>query len=901
MKQVSITCLIILCFLFSCEDKTGKGIIPGNLSCEYSVNPLGVENRNPKLSWKLFSSEHDQYQTAYRILVSSNIENLRRNIGDLWDSKKVMSDQSLHVIYEGKKLESREKCWWKVCVWDKNYTGSVWSEPAYWEMGLLNPGDWNAKWIGNNCNEAPLFRKELKITKKVVNARVFISGLGYYELSINGSKIGDHVLDPGQTDYEQRTFYVVYDVTDRIKKGSNVLGVILGNGWYNQTVVNHGKFGWKDVVYGKPRFILQLYVEYSDGTGEMFNSDGTWKTSTGPIISDNIYLGEFYDARLEKPGWDKPGYNDSSWTAVQISEKPGERLESQKLQPIKKISVVKPVKISNPRPGVYVYDMGLNFSGWVKLRMRAERGTTMQLRFAETAFDNGMIDPASTGVYATNVVQTDKYIFKGEDLEIWEPRFTYHGFRFVEMTGYYGEPTLDNIEGIIVNTALEETGSFECSDPMINKIHQTICHTTLANIHGIITDCPHRERCQWLGDILAEMASYNFNSPLLLTKFVEDIETGRRGGVPNHISPGRRTGGTASSDWGSTFIQLPYYLYLYYGDISVALKHYEGMTFFMDYLQSIAKDYVIDEGWGDLFEPGSVRSKRTPAKLTSTAFFYYDAALMYEIAKVLNKQADIDKYSNLMSEIKNSFIRNFYKVDRKTFGSQTADALALYFGLVPEGEEKHVAGSMKKDILENHSGHHSTGHMGTRYIYGELSRFGFGDLAQSMLNQTSYPSFGDIFQRGATTVWEYWGEKIIDETSNGTRSRSHPFQGGFDVWFYNGIAGINPDPEIPGFKHIILKPQVFGSLNYAKAQFNSLYGLIKSEWELKDSIFSWNIEIPVNTTADVFVQAEHTDRILKNEGQAIESGELTFLRQEGIYSVFKAGSGQYRLIYRLKN
>jgi alpha-L-rhamnosidase len=428
---------------------------------------------------------------------------------------------------------------------------------------------------------------------------------------------------------------------------------------------------------------------------------------------------------------------------------------------------------------------------------------------------------------------------------------------------------------------------------MMNKIHRTICWTTLANFHSIITDCPHRERCQWLGDILAEMSAYNFNSPLILTKFVEDIETGRRGGVPNHIAPGRRTGGVASSDWGSTFIQIPYYMYLYFGDISVAEKHYGGMTVFMDYLQKIAKDYIIYEGWGDLFEPGSVRSKRTPSELTSTAFFYYDAMLMREMAKVLGKMKDVEKYSQLMATIKSTFIKKFYDPEKKTFNSQTADAVALNFGLVPAADEASVAKSLKDDVLNKFQGHHSTGHMGTRYIYGELSRFGYGDLAQQMLNQTTYPSFGELFQRGATTIWEYWGEKIIDETSNGTRSRSHPFQGGFDVWFYNGIAGINPDPENPGFKHIILKPQIIGNLKYAKAEFHSIYGLIKSSWEIKDNDFIWNIQIPANTTAEVYLPSVSKENIYERDKRAEKSEGVQFLRTENTCIVYKIGSGKY--------
>jgi len=444
-----------LIFLISnCTRKVIEGIFPVELRCEYSVNPLGVESENPRLNWVLKSDKRNQKQTAYRILVSSSETNLKADRGDLWDSGRVDSGKSVQVGYEGKRLDSGIHCWWKVRVWDKADVMSNWSESAFWEMGLLKPEDWKAKWIGCDCQSAPLLRREFIINKTVRDARVYICGLGYYELSINGSRIGDHILDPGQTDYEQRAFYVIYDVTKNIKKGANVIGVILGDGWYNQKVVNKTGFGWDDVVYGKPRLIFQMHVNYDDGTEMLVVSDENWNFSEGPITANNIYAGESYDARLEQPGWDTPDFDDSNWGKVQLVDGPGGRLVSQKLPAIKRMKIVKPVELTNPEPDIYVYDMGQNFAGWVKLRISAEKGTVIQLRFAESLHGNGMIDPASTGVYATHVVQTDRYICKGDGLEVWEPRFTYHGFRYVEMTGFPGTPTPENLEGIVVYTCL---------------------------------------------------------------------------------------------------------------------------------------------------------------------------------------------------------------------------------------------------------------------------------------------------------------------------------------------------------------------------------------------------------------------------------------------------------------
>ena len=503
-----------------------------------------------------------------------------------------------------------------------------------------------------------------------------------------------------------------------------------------------------------------------------------------------------------------------------------------------------------------------------------------------------MIDPASTGVYATNVVQTERYTCKGTGVEIWEPRFTYHGFQYVEMTGFPGKPSLENLEGIVVYTSAGKKGEFECSDKMLNRIHKTALWTSIGNIHSIITDCPHREKCGWLGDLIAEMLIYNLDMPLLLTKFVRDIETTRRGGIPFDIAPGKRTGGR-HPDAGSTFIQLPWYLYLYYGDISLACKHYEGMSLFIDHLKKISKENIIYGGYGDLFSPGSVYPKNTPAELNSTALFYLDVKLMSKIAKILGKENDSEDYEQLAQKIKSAFNKKFYDKENKTYGSQTGDCLALNFGLVPEGDEPTVAKSLADDVIEKHNGHHSTGATSSKYIYGELSRYGYGDVAQKMLNQTTYPSIGDLFNRGATTFWEYWGEAEIDSTSLGVRSRNHPFQNGYDAWFYNGIAGINPDSENPGFKHIILKPQIIGNLTFAKAYYNSIYGTIISDWRINEGTFQWSVSIPVNTTATVYLPANNIDDISESGIPAKNAEGVKFLKMENGNAVFNVGSGDY--------
>ena len=882
-------------------------VVIKNLRCEYRVNPLAVNTVNPRLSWVLESQKRSQRQTAYRILVAGSEANLAVDKGDLWDTGKVNSGQSVQVVYAGRKLSSQMRCCWKVRVWDKDGKASAWSRAAVWKMGLLKDADWKGRWItiGNRQNKdaAPMLRREFAINKPVKQAYIYVCGMGYYELYINGGKIGDNVLDPGQTDYEQRVFYVPYDVTDKLKQSHNAIGVILGDGWYNQNKVwAEGEYkiqAKEGPAYGKPRLLLQLEITYADGSTETVVTDGKWKAATGPITANNLYAGENYDARLEHLGWASGGFNDSDWSNAVPIDAPGGKLLSQALPAIKRMKTIPPIGIANPKPGVYVYDMGQNFAGWARLKIRAKSGEKIQLLFSETVSENGMIDPASCGGYATGLVQTDTYICKGEGLEVWEPRFTYHGFRYVEMTGFTGTPTLENLEGIVVYTSCQKRGDFECSDAMLNRIHKTALWTATSNIHSIVTDCPAREKCGWLGDIIAEMLIYNLDVPLLLTKFIEDIETTRRDGIPHNIAPGRRLCGQ-DPDWGSTFIQLPWYLYLYYGDTRVASRHYEGMTVFMNHLKTTAKDYIIHKGIGDMFEPGSVLSKRTPVKLTSTAFFYFDAKIMSELAAVLGKADDAESYRQLAEDIKSAFNKNFYNADNKTYGSQTADTLALYLELVPATDQKAVAKNLARDVVEKHNTHHSTGHMGSRYIYGQLARYGYGHIAQQMLDQTTYPSIGELFKRGATTFWEYWGEKHIDETSRGTRSQNHPFHGGYDSWFFDGIGGINPDPVRPGFKNIILRPQLTGNLTFANAYYWSIYGLIESKWQIQADRFRWHITIPANTTATVYVPTKNADNVTESGRPAAEAEGVNFVAIMDGSAVYKVGSGSYSFVSRGK-
>lgn len=879
-----------------CTPKHSYGIRPYELRCDYSNDPVGIDDTSPKLSWLLKSSERGQKQTAYQILVSVNPENLKNDAGEVWNSGVVQSEQSAQIVYEGKKPESGRRYYWKVRIWDKSKNKSEWSDPSYWEMGLLEPEQWKAVWIGFKSHTAPLLRKEFEITHSIKEARIYVSGIGYYELSINGSKIGDHVLDPGQTDYEQRTFYVVYDVTQNLNPGVNAVGVMLGNGWYNQAAVNHGRYGWKNVVYGAPRMILQLHLIYTDGSEKIIVSDESWKGSAGPVISNNIYSGEEYDARMEVKGWDRPGFDDKNWSNAEKVTGPGGRLVCQNIPPIKKTGTIDPVSIKNPKPGVCIFDMGQNFAGWAKLKLMADKGTAIQLRFSEWLDKDGMIDPRSTGYYATGVVQTDKYICNGNGIETWEPRFTYHGFQYVEMTGYPGVPEKANLEGIVVHTSLKKAGEFECSDARFNRLHTTALWTETSNLHSIPTDCPHRERCGWLGDafLTSDMTMYNFEAAPFWSKFIQDIETSRRGGIPTNIAPGRRMGGK-DPDWGAAFIQIPWNMYLYYDDKSVIYEHYRGMIYFMDYLQNIAEDNIIYKGIGSLFSPGRIEPYETPVEFTSTALYFFCASAMSRMAFVTGNEEDEMKYKVLAQKIKSSFNNKFYDRSGMSYGGQENNTIALAFSLVPDNDEEAVAENLNRDVVVLHNNHISTGVFGSRYIYQVLGKYGYGETVKKILDSNTYPGYGYLFSRGATTFWENWGEMRFEDSNapGDERSKNHPFQGGFDAWFFNGIAGINPDPERPGFKHIIFNPQLINTLDSAGATCNSMYGPISSRWLNRTDCFKWSVSVPVNTTATIYLPSETPDSVYEGNLPARESEGVRFLRIEKGHALYEIDSGDY--------
>ena len=859
---------------------------PTDLRCEYARNPIGLDVAKPRFSWVLYHPKRGQVQTAYQIIVSSSIEKIMADEGDMWDSGKVISNRSANVTYEGGPLESCKTYYWKVRWWDKEGNVSPWSEIACFEMGLLKPEDWKAKWITGG----QLLRKEFTIDKEVAKARAYVTGLGYYELRINGRKVGDKVLDPGWTDYKKRILYSTYDVTEYLKRGRTAIGIILGRGRYIK------EYGYE----GEPKAILQLNIEFADGTTAIIATDETWKASDGPIISDDIYDGEVYDARLEKDGWDEPGYDDSDWRRCEIAKPPGGKLVSgASFPPIRAVKTIQPIRILNPRPGVYVYDFGQNFTGWVRLKVSGPRGTKVKLRYAELIYEDGSINTKPN----RKAKATDVYILKGEGIEVYEPRFTYHGFRYVEVTGFPGTPALENLEGVVVHTDVESVGGFVCSNPLINQIHRNIRWGQLSNLMSVPTDCPQRdERMGWMGDaqLTAEEAILNFWMPGFYEKWIRDIMDAQAedGSVPDVVPPYWRLY-PADPAWGTAYVVIPWLLYVYYGDLRILEEAYEGIKRWVDFLASKAEGYILRfSKYGDWCPPAHIRPVETPGELVSTWVFYHDALTLSKIAEVLGKAEDAKRYSELAEKIKEAFNKEFLKDDHYAMGSQTCDTLPLYLDMVPEDKVDAVLKHLINDIEVLHDKHLNTGIVGTRYLLETLTRYGRADLAYAIATQTTYPSWGYMIKEGATTLWERW-EYLA---GSGMNSHNHIMFGSVDIWFYKVLAGINVDPSAPGFERFMIKPCVVGDLEHVSASVKTIRGMVACEWARTHNSIVMKVTIPVNSKAIVYVPKMGLKDVIVKEGDTVIWSKGSYMggvegidggKEEGDYIVFSVGSGTY--------
>ncbi len=644
------------------------------------TNPVGVGVENPQFSWEWQSSRRGALQSAYEIMVSSSVEKLKKEIADIWKTGWIESPAQTYIEYSGKPLESCKTYFWKVRIRDNSEQVSSWSSEASFTTGILRPSEWGATWITYDTAQAtaqPIFRKIFSVDKKVIKAIACISGLGYNELYINGKKEGDHVLDPGQTNYDDYALYSCYDVTSRLKTGDNVIGVMLGDGWYNQNRV----WGKNGLSYGNPLLIFQMDIEYSDGSKELVISDRSWQWANGPVISSNVYAGEVYDAQKEIYGWSSDPGTKAEWhPAIPAGiHPPG--LVAQSEPPIKRIKELPAKSVTQPSAGTYIFDFGQNFAGWTRLKVKAPAGTKITIRTAEEVDNEGKLNIWSTGVTATKVEQTEVYICKGTGTEIWEPRFTYHGFRYAEVTGLPFKPDAGLLTGIVVHSSVGEAGNFSCSDEQLNELHKLAVWTLISNIHSIPTDCPAREKCGWLGDAhaMVQMGIYNFGMENFWIKYLYDIRSTSRNeakssvyktwnkqesrikpaGIPYMIAPGKRLGGTASPDWGTAVVQIPWYIYLYYGNSDLLKEFYPDMKRWTDYIEGFAVDHIVDWGLGDWCPPGEIVPSATPVKISSSAYHYLDLKIMEQAASLLGYKEDAEHYAKIMQRHKRSIYHRF--------------------------------------------------------------------------------------------------------------------------------------------------------------------------------------------------------------------------------------------------
>lgn len=1013
--------LLLLSSLSLAADSTMKVVA---LRCEQRVNPQGIDAPAPRLSWELASPERGQRQTAYRVLVATTLDKL--DAGDLWDSGKVASDQSIHLAYAGKPLASNQACFWTVMVWDRDGNPSAWSEPARWSMGLLKREDWTGQWIGRSeeqagqafgkggvswiwfpeakagdpptgiryfrhtfhlpadrglesitllvasdnfgtvyidgkeigtarnfkaasrfdlgrlaagphllavavdnvgekpnpagllaqlsikyadggtqvsktddtwrCSdkkvekwETPAFddaawakakllgpagmapwgqvagpeerklaarylRKEFELAKPVKRAMVHLSGQGVSELYLNGQKVGDHVLSPALSEYDKRVLYVTHDVTGMLKSGRNAAGAILGNGRYYAPRLSSPTL---TRTYGYPRLLLELIIEHEDGSVTRLSSDESWKlTDQGPIRLNNEYDGEEYDARREMGGWAEAGFNDDAWRSVQIMKDPGGVRSAQMIEPIRVTGKLKPVKLSEPKPGVYIYDLGQNMVGWAKLSVSGPRGTTVTMRFAETLKPDGTLCLANI----RDAKVTDRYTLRGEGVEAWEPRFVFHGFRFVEVTGFPGKPELSSIEGKVVNDDLETAGEFACSNDTINAFYRNITWGVRGNYRSIPTDCPQRdERQGWLGDRSAESRgeAFLFRNGLLYRKWLQDMADAQKesGSVPD-VCPSYWPMYNDNVTWPASIVIIPQALIDQFGDDSFLPSHYPAMKKWIDHMKRYIKDDLMPrDTYGDWCvppeDPKLIHSKdparKTAGEILGTTYFYQCLRLMEGYAKRLGKEEDAKQYAALAERMKAAFNRKYFSVEKAQYdnGAQTTYVLPLAFGMVPEEHRARVFAGLVEKIEKQSKGHIGTGLVGGQWLMRTLTAGGRADIGYAFATHRDYPSWGYMLEKGATTVWELWNGDTADPAMN---SGNHVMLvGDLVIWLNESVAGIKS--AAPGFKHIEMKPVIPVGLGWVKASHRSPHGLVVSNWKIDGVTTTWEVSIPPNATA----------------------------------------------------
>jgi alpha-L-rhamnosidase len=923
-----LSCIVVLSvFTFiQISNAFSQPLTVNNLRCEYLQNPLGMDKPQPRFSWYLSGNQRGIMQSAYRILVSDNQGDLVKGIGKTWDSGKISSDQSANIEYNGSPLQSDKTYYWSVTAWNQKGETSTGDKPAMFHTGLMKANDWEAKWIAagdtNLC--APLFRKEIIIDKPIREAFIYITAAGFYELSLNGNKVGDHVMDPSVTDYRKRVLYATYDVSKQLISGKNIAGVILGNGAFHLKKTE-GRYGWSNggLDMGAPRFMAQLNITYKDGSQKKIVSDDSWKSSSGPITFNNIYGGEDYDARLEKAGWNSTGYDDSKWQKAKVVKGPAGIVVSQLMPSVKVTNTLKPITRTNPQPGLYLFDLGQNFAGWWRIKVTGSEGVTIKVRGAEALNDSLFPktlkpeDRLSKKQAYQKGIWTD-YTLKGKGTEVYEPRFFYTGFRYVEVTTDKPEQLKSvEVEGRVVRTALEDNGVFSCSDSLLNKIHRATTWSIKSNTTFYPTDCPQREKGGYTGDgqVVAETSMHDFQMAAFYTNWLNDMmdvqEPGGR--IPNTAPQliGGNGGGVA---WGSAYVLLPWWMYHYYNDTRVLKEHYPTMKKWLGYLHTLARTdsnpeqpYIINNFgsyWYTLGEWCAAGKRDDPNHAFVHTYYYYtNSMLLSKIATILGEKEDAVKYAALADTIKTELNKKFFKPDTNLYGSdttyQTYQLLAMSSDIIPEGHRDGVLNALKEDIVKTHKGYLYTGIIGIKYSWPVLIHNGLSDIAWTAVKQTGYPSFGYWIKRGATTLREQW---------DGRASQNHQMFGGVDEYFYKYLAGIwSPsDGETSrGYKHIHIQPYVPEGLASAMASLSTVAGKVESSWQQSAGQLRLKVVIPANSDATVSIPLlKFKNAVVTEKSKKVWDNSSFVAGCEGISSgqmkdsclIFNIGSGNYEFV-----
>lgn len=880
------------------------------LSCNHLINPLGIDDVTPLFSWQLRDTLRGQRQTAYRIRVAGSEESLEKGNGDIWDSGKIAGEESIGIPFQGKMPESGKRYFWNVQVWDIDGNPSATSETAFFETGLLNLSDWKAKWISaptlfdwsiNDHNRkiqpkdappepgqpAPLLRKEFNLRDSVSSARIYITGLGFFELSVNGEKVSDHFMDPAFTDYTKTVLYKTFDITDMLRQGSNVVGVMLGNGWYNMLSRDVWSFDyapWRD----RPVLFCQVVLRYHNGGTDTIPSDLSWKCYPGPVTFNSIRQGESIDHSLAMNGWDKPGLDDSGWYPVRIARKPLGSLKAMTMPSIRIDRKFKPVSIRRTGSDRYLVDFGQAMAGFVKMKVTAEAGTGITVKYGELVDADSRLDQSNIdGLVDVEPFQTDVYITgtDGSEEEFY-PRFSYSGFRYVEITGYPGTLRPDDISACSIHTSFKRTGSFECSNEILNKIQHNTIWSFISNYHGYPTDCPHREKNGWTGDaqLASETGLYNFDMDASYLKWLGDlIDAQHDDGMLPGIAPTAGWGfywGNGPA-WDHALFAIPWNTWVYAGDIRLLQKAYPAMKKYMGLIRSKSKDYLLNWGLGDWCPARTT----TPEILTSTAYFLADAEISANTAGILGLGEDSVQYRSLADSIKTAFREKLFDPETGLVGngSQTAQSTALYFNILDGGDGRKALEKLLEN-LDTCKLNIDVGILGAKFMLNALSNAGRSDVAYSHIVSTGYPGWANWVKNGATTLWENW---------NGEASRIHIMYGDISAWLYKNLVGIKTDPEAPGFRHFVIDPYIPPDLEWVKGSHQSPNGLIRSSWQKTGNGIRYDIGIPVNSTASVKFQNAEVSKILLDNKPVQNSEYLTISRSGENTVEIELGSGNY--------